>query len=495
MRESIQGLAISESLMASGRSNPPRWRLTPVAKRLGGVTAAEIATRAVGFLALPFVARALGPTEFGSLAFALAITTWVGVLAAPGFYAYGLRQAAQDPQSIRSVAGELVRLSLTLTLLAYAGIAMFAFLADISPTERALLLLTGATLPVGSINLSWAFIGLSRAGAVSVLTLVTNVLYVALVIWWVRTPSDVTLVAALQLLQFGLIAFGLLVLAFRDWGGVRLRLSRKRAIAILRGAVPLGLGTIMTMIYNRIDLVMVAEIRGRTEAGLYGGAYRIMETAVLLPMTLLSLAVIPSITGAFAQDPSGAARKVEVFFRHFLVVATPVVVGGILLRHDIVAIVLGSEYLAVSNVLGVLCLNLLVAGSASLFAGCVLVGLRRSGIYLAAVAVGAGVNVALNLAFIPRFGMMAAAVATLAAQAAVALFAFVNVRATLGAGVSWLRYFPKPILAGALMAIPMWFLRDVQGGFVLAGIAGVAVYSLSILAIRGVDLRLLAARA
>jgi O-antigen/teichoic acid export membrane protein len=476
------------------RSNPARRRLTPAAKRLGGVTAAEILTRAVGFLALPFVARALGPTEFGALAFAVAITSWVGVLAAPGLYAFGLRQVAQDPTGVRSTVGEMLGLSVTLTVVAYAGIAAFAFLADISPTERNLLLLTGATLPVSSVNPSWAFIGLSRAGTVSVLTLLTNVLYLALVVWLVRTPDDVALVAGLQLLQFALIALGLLVIAFKEWGQIRFSLSPKQVIIILRGAIPLGLVTVMTMIYNRIDLVMVAEMRGRTEAGLYGGAYRIMETAVLLPITLLSLAVIPSITGAFAQDPSGAARKVEVLFRHFLVVATPVVVGGILLRHDIVAIVLGREYLAASNVLGVLSLNLLVAGSASLFAGCVLVGLRRSRIYLAAVAVGAGVNVALNLAFIPRFGMMAAAVATLAAQAAVTLFAFVNVRATLGASASWLRYFPKPVLAGALMAIPMWFLRDVHGGFVLAGAAGLAVYSVSILALRGADLRLLAAR-
>lgn len=470
-----------------------RARLTPVAKRLGGVTAAEIGSRAVGFVALPFVTRALGPAEFGSLAFALAITSWVGVLAAPGFYAYGLRQVAQDPTAVRTTAGELVRLSLTLTLVAFCGIAFFAIAGNVSSTERTLLLLTGATVPVSSVNLSWAFIGLSKAAAVSILTLVTNFLYVALVIWRVRAPNDVILVAAFQLGQFALIAVALLVLAIHEWGRVRLTLSWERATWILKGAVPLGVGTIMTMVYNRIDLVMVAEIRGRTEAGLYGGAYRIMETAVLFPITLLSLAVIPSITGAFARAPQEAARKVEVFFRHFVVLAIPVAVGGALLRHDIVTVVLGPDYGGAANVLGVLSLNLLVAGSASLFAGCVLVGLRRNAVYLGAVASGAAVNVALNLAFIPRFGMVAAAVATLAAQAAVALFAFWNVRATLGAGFRWLRYLPKPILAGTVMGLSIWFLRDLDGGFVIAGIAGLVVYSLLILTLRAVDLHLLAA--
>jgi O-antigen/teichoic acid export membrane protein len=480
--------------MPEDPSEASRVKLTPAARRLGGVTVAEILSRAVGFIALPFVARALGPTEFGSLAFAVAITSWVGVLMAPGLYAFGLRQVAQDPAAVRTTVGELVRLSLTLTLLAYAGILAFALLADIPPVERALLLITGATLPVSSINLSWAFIGLSRAGAVSVLTLVTNVFYVVFVVWLVRVPEDVVLVASLQLLQFLLIAIGLLVIAYRNWGHVRFTLSRARALTILRGAVPLGLGTVMTMVYNRIDLVMVAEMRGRTEAGLYGGAYRIMEVAVLLPVTLLSIAIIPSITGAFGQDPAGAARKVEVYFRHFLVLAVPVIVGGILLRHDIVAIVLGPQFLAASNVFGVLCLNLIVAGSASLFAGCVLVGLRRNATYLAAVAAGAVVNVGLNLVFIPRFGMVAAAVATLAAQAAVALFAFGNVRITLGAGPEWLRYLPKPILAGAAMAVPILLLRDGVGGFVLAGTASVVTYCVFILALRGVDLRVLSTR-
>jgi O-antigen/teichoic acid export membrane protein len=113
---------------------------------------------------------------------------------------------------------------------------------------------------------------------------------------------------------------------------------------------------------------------------------------------------------------------------------------------------------------------------------------------VAAVAAGAAANVVLNLVFIPRFGMMAAAVATLVAQAAVATFAFVKVRDRIGGGVAWLRYFPQPIFAGALMAIPILLLRNVSGGFWLAGSVGSLTYALAIIALRAADLGLILKR-
>lgn len=480
--------------MSESKRERRRSKLTPAARRLGGVSLAEILSRAVGFIALPFITRALGPAQFGSLSYVVAITSWVGVLLAPGLYAYGLREVAQEPGKLRRTTGEVLVLSLSLTLVAYAGIVAYALLAHVSLTERTLFLLTGATLPVSAISISWAFIGMSRAGAVSALTLATNVMYVGLVIWGVNEPGDVVLVAALQLLQFTLIAAGLLVLAHRLWGKLELRLSRARATSILRGAIPLGLGTVMTTVYNRVDVIMLGTMKGRAEAGLYGGAYRIMEVAVLLPLTLLSIAILPAITGAFGRDPEEAARMVEGYFRHFLVLAVPVAVGGVLLRKDIVTIVLGRAYLPSADVFGVLSINLLIGGTAALFAGCVLVGLRRNGTYVAAVATGAAVNVVLNLVFIPRFGMMAAAAATLVAQAAVATYAFLKVRDRIGAGVVWLRYFPKPIFAGALMAVPILVLRNVSGGFWLAGSVGSLTYALAIIAVRGADLGLIMRR-
>ena len=473
--------------MTASDRRPRLSKFTPAARRLGGVSVAEIASRAVGFVAFPFITRALGPTEFGSLSFAVAVTSWVGLLSAPGVYAYGLREVAQSPEEVRRTSGELMAFSLVFSLLPYSGIIAYSFLADLTATDKTLLLLTGATLPVSAINLSWAFIGLGRAGAVSLLTLVTNVLYAVLVIIAVNEPADVTLVPALQLLQFALIAAGLLILAHRDWGMVQLRLSRARASWILRGALPLGVGTVMTTIYNRLDLVMIVALKGRTQGGWYGGAYRLMEITVLLPLGLLNIAIMPSIMAAVGQDREAAAGKAVSYWRHFLVLAIPVMVGGLLLRNEIVTVVLGEAYSPSADVFGVLSANLLIGGAAALFAGSILVGQRRSGTYLVAVAIGAAVNVVLNLIWIPRYGMMAAAIATLVAQAAVAVFAFAKVRHYIGVDLRWARYLLKPLVGSAFMSIPILVLRDHNGGLFLAGMAGFVTYALAIVMMRGVD--------
>jgi O-antigen/teichoic acid export membrane protein len=93
--------------------------------------------------------------------------------------------------------------------------------------------------------------------------------------------------------------------------------------------------------------------------------------------------------------------------------------------------------------------------------------------YLKAVGFGAAISVALNLALIPKLGLMGAGLARLTCSAIISLYFWFQFRRV--SRLNWLQHIFKPTLASALMVLVMvlvghsWILQMALGTLVYAG--------------------------
>jgi len=461
--------------------------LHPLLRALGVVGAATMTSQVVGFIAFLLVARRLGPDTFGRLGYAAALTGWIAAVTSLGLYAYGQREVTLRPQDVRQVVGEIVPLSVLLQGLAYLGVVVYSFLWVPNGLDRQLLLVYGAMMFLAALDVRWAFFGMSRAPVVSVLILATNLLYAGVVVALVHGPSRAPLVAWAQLVQNALIVLGLVYFFRRYWSSWEPRVAWSRWKAILKVSVFLGAGAIMTLTYDRFDVVLLQIFRGSTEVGLYTSTYNLMSAGLMAIVTILGVAVLPTIMRAIPIDPAGASRKAERYLQHFFVLAFPVAVGGILLSRQLLVALLGPGYAPGAPVFAVLACNLLFGGMATLFGGCLLLGLRRNRAYLGIVALAAAANVGLNLALMPRYGMIAAAYTTLAAQGVGAAASGWITRKEIP--VRWVRFTLRPAGACALMAAVILGVRAAGGALWIEIAAGVISYAGAILALRAIDFR------
>jgi O-antigen/teichoic acid export membrane protein len=487
--------------LADGPSTSREWvrglslraNTHPLLRKLGIVTFAELASGVFGFAAFIVVATALGPSTFGRVAYAAALVGWIQRIVTPGLYPYGLREVALRPEDVRRSVGDITLLGLIISGVTVVGVMIYAILVVPPGMDRTLIIVFAAMMPVAALNISWAFIGMSRAPVVSLLTLATNALYAGAVFLVIRRPEQAPLVPAFQLLQNLLIALALLYFARRYWSGWELGIDWLRWKGVLKGSIILGLSAIMTKAYNQMDILLLHYLRGDTEAGLYAAAYQLMSSAVLLPATFLGSAVLPSITRAIGRDLGEASRKAELYLKHFFVLAFPVAVGGLIVQRELIELILGANFVPAAPVFGVLTINLLVAGTAALFSGCILLGLQRNRAYLGVVVLGGVVNLGINLALIPHFGMIAAAYTTLAAQAAVALAAAWLARREVP--VPWLRHMVKPLVGCGVMAGAIYAVRAVGGSIWIEVPVGALSYGVCVLGLRAVDTDFLLNRA
>jgi O-antigen/teichoic acid export membrane protein len=259
----------------------------------------------------------------------------------------------------------------------------------------------------------------------------------------------------------------------RHFGGERLTTSWAQIGALLRGAVPFGLNSLFVSVYLGVDVLLLGALRGDHEVGLYRGAVMLLSLFPIVADTI-SQGVYPRMS-RHVGDKEATGRELHSATRILLAVSVPAAVGGMLTAYPLL-VFLGGEAFGGSALLFAVMVPLLPLRYLDNCYGMVLQAMDRPGDQTRGSALAAAFNLALNLALIPRFGALAAALNTLLTE--VLLLAFLAWRvAPLVTRLSLARTFARVGIPVVAMAAAIRFLPEVHvlltiglGAVVYAGI-------------------------
>jgi O-antigen/teichoic acid export membrane protein len=199
------------------------------------------------------------------------------------------------------------------------------------------------------------------------------------------------------------------------------------------------------------------------DVGWYGAAYKPVTVMLAVPITYF-VGYFSVLSRAHAEDKEEFTRIVHRSLRLTCLLAIPVGIGVSLLAAPLVLLLFGIEYAPAVPVLQML------AWSAVLV---VLRGNYRHALHAAGKQdadlrfsyVATGMNIVLNCLWIPQYGMIGAAWATVISEVAWLLLSWFGYRRHVS-HMAILPFLWRPLLAGALLAsglhwlpIEIWFLR------------------------------------
>lgn len=184
------------------------------------------------------------------------------------------------------------------------------------------------------------------------------------------------------------------------------------------------------LILNQVDVIMVGSILGTTEAGIYAVASRV-AVLVLFALTAINVIAGPMISQLHAQKNILALQHVVTLVaRGSLVFSLGVGIALTLFGKDVLSL-FGTEFVE-----GYVALVILTSGQiANAAAGCVALLLTMTGHERGAALImvlSIIVNIGLNAALIPIFGLAGAACATAFTTAMWNVMMLVHVRRRLG---------------------------------------------------------------
>ena len=451
-------------------------------RRILQLSAGDFVAKALNFFTFVYLARTLGVAPFGVLEFARSIVTYALLVSDGGLELWATREVARGRPApalvARVVAGRAV-----LAAGAFGSLLAIGTTLPPDPMLRSVLGLYGLALFSQALSLKWAFIGQERMTRVATGLLVAQVTFAAAVFAVVRRPEHLVWVPVAQVAGDLAMAWYFWHRFTREYGRPSLAASPRETWDALKPAAVLGASQMLGLLSFNFDAILLGFLAGSTAVGVYSAAYRPVTVVLAIPVTYF-IWLFPALARAFASDARAAGALVARSLRLAAIVAPQIGVGGAFLAGPIIQFLFGPAYVASAPVLQIL------AWSASLV---ILRGTYRQAftaagrqrLDLACAGTATGVNVVLNVALIPTWGVLGAALATVSSELLwLTLAAFFFARRV--APLPLVAALGPPVVAAAAMAGCLALSRAVA--WPLRAALGLGVYGAA-LALMGVSRR------
>ncbi len=405
----------------------------------------------VGLLVGVWVARYLGPEQFGLFSFASAFVGMFGAVAGLGLQSIVVRDIVHDPDCKEETLGTAAILQLMGGSLAYVcALGAIFILRPEDTLAKLLVAILGSVMlsRFSDVALYWfesqvlsKYIVWVQNGcflifaAIKVGLIVSNATLVAFAC---TTVAEALIVAVLILFMLGLHGPKL----------QKLRFSLLRAKTLLLNSWPLLLSGMAIMVYMKIDQIMLGQMLGDNAVGIYSAAVRISEVCYFVPMMIVA-SVFPSILEARKRDETQYLQRLQRLYDLMVWLSLAIALPMTFISTPIVVALFGATYVESGAVLAIH-----IWASVFVFLGVAsnqwFVAENRQILSFQRTLLGALVNVILNFVLIPNFGPMGAAVATVVAYSIAAFFADViqkETRPTFAMKLSSMNIFRSIYLA------------------------------------------------
>lgn len=437
------------------------------------------------------LARSLGVYHYGELTAAFAYLSIFGVIADFGFFQILVREITRQPEAETRITNNLFTLR---TLFGFVVYVLAAGSVWLIPTE------------IYSLNVKLGVLVLALASFVlSINTTLIGVFQAHQEMQKAVIGDVVSRLALLALLLLSLVRgaplpfiFGLYVLAnclnllvtfLYLRRRLRLRLAFNRLLwkKLFIEAWPLGVVTMLGVIYFKIDTVILSILRDPTDVGIYGAPYKVFEFLAIVPGIFMGT-VFPVITRLMDLDRDRLRRVIQGAYDALMLLVIAAVAGLLVLAPAIVNLVAGQEFVTATtvtfagysmtaiHVLAVLALALVSVYIGNLW-GPVVVAYGRQSELIRPGVIAVLANIALNMLLIPRGSYVAAAAVTLLTETYMAVSWARAAGRLLTLKLDHSRLI-RSILAALVMVLTIWPIRSLP--IILPMIVGSAIYVLSL---------------
>ena len=379
-------------------------------------------TRLLPALLFIYIARKLGDEDFGKLSFAYSFAGICFIAADFGLSTILIRNVSRQKELTREYVGNILALKIVLSFICISVIGLFVLFTDYPADIITLLVIfCGVMFFKALIDFYCAIFNAYERMDIEAFLKGTNHILLFL--------SGVTVLLVGYGL-FGLANVFLIVYSISSIIGfyivyvsiVKIRPSFDLRFwkYIFRESLPLALTVIFTVIYFKIDVVMLSLIRGNnSEIGWYSAAMRLVELIGVIPALVVS-ALFPIVSGLHRESIASLRKVYKTSFRYLVVIALPIAVGTLLLSEHLIYTIYGEGYLKTIPALKILSFALVF-----IFVNYILMNILVAVDRQMTNAIMAGtcvfVNIVLNMCLIPHYGYLGAGTATVITE--IVLFA------------------------------------------------------------------------
>ena len=167
----------------------------------------------------------------------------------------------------------------------------------------------------------------------------------------------------------------------------------------------------LSVIYWRIDILMLSKMMTMVDVGIYAAAYRLMETCKGLPLSI-ARAMFPGLSQICGSDAARAKETTKKVLKWTAIIIFPLAAGTSILSDEIIFFFYKTKFMASVPVLQILIWTIVPYGFAMILANLLVASnLQKYDLYVNLLSFG--LNLVLNYFFIKKFSYLGASYATI----------------------------------------------------------------------------------
>jgi O-antigen/teichoic acid export membrane protein len=364
------------------------------------------------FLLTLVVSRHFGPTIFGVFSFLTTIVVSANTFSNLGLDVWMVREITKAPEKAKQYLSTILGLKAGTSLVTLLLVFMIFQATDLPETTLHLLWILSISLIFNTVSQTlWHYGDCFKDFFYhSFLWAASNILKSLIGI------ALVLLYGELELLIIGIVfaeALALILSLYvirRRFGPFAPQFQFSVWWSFLSRSAPIGLGVIFSVLYFRLDIVMLQLMADDRVVGFYSAAYKLFEIVVILPHSLM-IVLFPRLVEEFHTDRGTFEISFKKAFTVFLMVGSSIALICYSFSNEIIGLIYGNGFLFSVKVLDVLAMAISLSFLIFLLSNILIVSGRE--MTNTWILVGATIlNIALNLVWIPVHGAIGAAWAT-----------------------------------------------------------------------------------
>lgn len=400
-----------------------RYTLQKILSNTGWLFADRILRMGVGLVVGVWVARYLGPEQFGLFNYVVAFVALWTPLAGLGLEGIVVRDLVREPDCQNETLGTAFVLKLFAgTITFWAALGAIVYLRPGDRLDHWLVGIVAGGMVLQAVDtidfwfqsqVQSKYVVFARNLAFALLTLVR--------VGLIQQHAPLMAFAWTGLVEGAIASIGLMVAYHRTGQHLHAwKASFARAKSLLNDSWAVILSGIAIMVYMKIDQIMLGEMLGNRAVGIYAAATKISEVWYFIPTAIVA-SVFPALITIKAENIDLYYTRLGNLFSFMARLAYAIAIPITCFSRYLVELLFGSHYAAAAPVLAVhVWANVFVFLGVAQESWNINEGFLK--ISLLRTLIGAGINVSLNLILIPAYASFGAALATLIAYAFAAVF-------------------------------------------------------------------------
>ncbi len=371
-----------------------------------GIT--KIISIALALYVVSMLTRHLGDSGYGKYTIALSYMGLFMAIADMGLYAITTREISRDGADEEVIIGKIFLLRLLISGSLFVCLGLLAWILPYDKeTQIAIALIAIAFLFSSSYSLlNGVFQKKVAMDKVAIAEFTGKLMQLGIVFVSIQMKlpfvwSVIAVVAAM------ITNFFLVYWFVRKYIKIRLQWDVPYWKSFLKKSLPLGISALATFLYFKIDAILLSFFQADGDVGIYGVAYKVIETLIFFPAMVTGL-IFPLLSRHIFTNEEKFHEVIESAIKFFAVVVIPAVIGLFFLSPLAIAVIGGDQFVAAVGVLRVISFTLIGIFFGHLFMS-VAIAANLQKTLMKILLIAAAINIILNVILIPKYSYYGAA--------------------------------------------------------------------------------------